>query len=428
MSALSNNRIARDFLSLFSGRLFGAGVNFLVMMLLLNRLSVSEFGQFTYFFALMGALQLVLDVGMDNSFVALSSSQYAQDRAGYDRSEITFLNLKYLIGALCLAVALGTLAVKQDLLLFTVMLSSVPLGLADTLLTFLRVKGEFKTVGALVAVINVMRFAVVGLLALSETVHIDTVMYGYALSNLAYFGICYARARLAKWHSLLDREILKAVFSMTKWLFLYNISILFMMRMEVFFLKLYSADGAIAEAELGVYGAAFRLAFFLPLITNSLTAALLPKVSQMKSQGEIDAYLRRIPSMILPVAAVFAASYFASGPLIHYGFSGKYDPSIVIFQLILFGVACTVFTNSLMLLFYSTKQLNLLVILSTVQLVANVLLDLFLIQSHGALGAGWAMVVVRVIGLVLVGYFVMAKLRFKPEGDLYAAKNSADPA
>jgi O-antigen/teichoic acid export membrane protein len=413
--SMSKDKILKDFLSLFSGRVFGAALNFLIMIVLMDRLSISEFGQFTYFFALMGGMQLCLDVGMDNSFVAMSAGTYSDDRPLYETGEITFLNLKYLLGILSLVVSICTFAVKQDLLLFAVMLSSIPLGLADTLLTFLRVKGKFKSVGALVAVINVVRLTVVGGLAITKSVSLDSVMYGYVISNIIYFVVCYFSAGVSKWKLLLDSDVLRRIFSFTKWLFLYNVSIMLMMRMEIFFLKMYSASGQISENDLGVYGAAFRLAFFLPLVTTSLTAALLPKVAQIKDRAGLDQYLKKIKSMIFPVAGILAVAFFLSWPLFHYGFAGKYDTSVPVFQLILLGVGSSVFSNTMILVFYSTKQFNLLVSLSGVQLILNAFLDWILIKNYGAMGAGFSMVAVRLIGLVIVTYFVMNKLEFTRE-------------
>lgn len=423
--SLSKNKIMKDFLSLLSGRLSGAVFNFLILMLLMNRLTLPEFGQFTYLFALMGALQLTLDVGMDNSFVANSSKKYLENRLQYEIEEATFLNLKYVLCAVIIAISALTFIIKNDILLLVIMLSSVPLGLADTLLTTLRIKGSFKTVGVLVAAINILRFLIVGGLSIANVVDINYVMFGYAISNIIYLCLCYISAQVNVWKPIFSFRVLQDIFSLTKWLFLYNISILLMMRMEVFFLEYYSAKGFISNNELGVYGAAFRLAFFLPLITSSLTAALLPKISQIDNQAEIDIFLKKIPKMIIPVVIIFGAAYLAAYPVIHFAFSGKYDSSIVIFQLVLFGVACTIFTNTLMLLFYATKQLNLLVILSGVQLLTNIILDIFLIKNYGAVGAGLSMLLVRVIGLLLVGYFTITKLRYGSREANYATKISS---
>lgn len=417
MHILSKDKILKDFLSLFSGRLFGAGLNFLTMVLLMSRLTVSEFGQFTYLFALMGGMQLCMDVGLDNSFVSLAAESYSSDRACYERREKSFLNLKLLLCLPLVLVSLGTWLVTGDRLLLAVMLSSIPLGLADTVLTFLRVRGDFKRVGALVAAVNALRLAVVAGLALAGGVSLYTVMYGYVAANLVYLLICFCSARLPSWQPMLDRETIRQVFIFTKWLFLYNVSIMLMMRMEIFFLKLYVSGGVIPAGELGVYGAAFRLAFFLPLLTTSLTAALLPKVAQIKDRAGLDHYLKKIGSLIVPVAGILALAVLLSWPLFHYGFAGKYDSSIPVFRLLLVGVGSSVFANTMLLVFYSTKQFNLLACLSGLQLVANTLLDLLLIRYYGAMGAAMAMVAVRLIGIAVVSYFVTYRIQFRYDGD-----------
>jgi len=150
---------------------------------------------------------------------------------------------------------------------------------------------------------------------------------------------------------------------------------------------------AAGSAEVGEYGAAYRLVEATLFIPTSFNVAVLPWFSRQDGQGAIpiargfEMAIKTVSALVLPLGLAFAL--FAQ-PLVEtlYGpdYAGAVEPlRILAIVTVLWGVNSTLVT-----VLVSRNRPGLYTIPALIALVPNVVLSALLIPPHGATGAAIA--------------------------------------
>ena len=158
--------------------------------------------------------------------------------------------------------------------------------------------------------------------------------------------------------------------------------------------------------DVAFYVGANQLAYLFPIVTGSITQALLPKVTSISSREALGGYVGRVLRVVPWILLVFVPLILLAGPIVRALYGERSVDSIPIFRILLVGFMISVMVNPMSLILYALNRAELLALLNGLQLVLNVSLNLWLIPSLGAEGAAVSSLSIRLLAALYIGYFI----------------------
>ncbi len=235
-------------------------------------------------------------------------------------------------------------------------------------------------------------------------VWIQTVCYGFTLVVACWLLLAKLGRPKVKFHKPFSLVILRQSLP-------YALLILLMMiytRTDSVMIERLHPNG---KFESGIYAQGFRLldAFFM--FGMIFTNLLFPLFSRMLKQKDSIENLLRLSSKLLIWGAISLAifMYFNAHIILSFIYSEDVDSSTLPFQLLMFtfiGMCVTLIYGTLLTANGNLKFLNRV---SGVGIIANVIINAFLIPSYGAVGAAIATLITQSLVGVVQWYFVHQK-------------------
>ena len=275
----------------------------------------------------------------------------------------------------------------------------------------LNTRGAF--VGAIVYVIAVAASLLLGW----NLVGIATGVLAYRTAELAVKIVPVLRSMKTVQRVPLPKEIRRRMFSFSGLSAgLMILQIVIWDRSDIIFLKLLQPD----IRQLAFFSVCFSVADRLMRLPQTFANAL--SATQMAEFGRDKERLFRMTSqastyVLLGALPILIGLACVGGPFVRVVYGPQYLPAIPVFIVVaLLSIPKAVLTPALTLL-YSAEELGFILKWGCVAAVINVVLDLALIPSHGAIGAAWAngisqtFAAVSIWGRVLVRYPVRIDTR-----------------
>ena len=154
----------------------------------------------------------------------------------------------------------------------------------------------------------------------------------------------------------------------------------------------------LTPTDTAVFDGARRFAMLLPLLTTALTTVLLPRAAALDGLAASRAYVGKALRICVPLALVTAGGLAAIAPWVLPGvFGAKYAPAVPILQILCLGYAFGIFMNPVTLVLYPLKREAVFVYVNALHLVLALAVGAVLIQSSGAVGAAWSVVIVKTV-------------------------------
>lgn len=226
-----------------------------------------------------------------------------------------------------------------------------------------------------------------------------------AASLLAVAGLALGK-KPAGWRATGSREISRfaraAVKGEYSWLFAYFFVLGLFTQADVFMLKMLGDDDMIAT-----YGSAFRYYSILSLALGSVHVVLLPMIQKASSHRELEALLdkhRQILAVFIPVVAL--AGWLA-GWAIPWIDAGKYPEAVATFRVLCVSAVISFAFSPHVNLIMRFERFRFLLWLILIALALNVLVNVLLIPSYGAVGAAVSTMVSA--ATVTVSIFVLSR-------------------
>ena len=276
---------------------------------------------------------------------------------------------------------------------------------------------SLNTRGALVGAIVYVMAVAVSLLVGWNLVGIAAGVVLYRTAELAVKTVPVLRSMKTVRRVPLPREIRKRMFSFSGLSTgLMILQIVIWDRSDIIFLKLLQPD----IRQLAFFSVCFSVADRLMRIPQTFANAL--SATQMAEYGRDKERLFRMTSkastyVLLGALPILIGVACIGGPFVRAMYGPQYLPAIPVFIVVaLLSIPKAILTPAQTLL-YSAEDLGFILKWGCVAAAINVLLDLALIPSHGALGAAWSngvaqtFAAVTIWGRVLVRYPVRIDMR-----------------
>lgn len=191
-------------------------------------------------------------------------------------------------------------------------------------------------------------------------------------------------------HKELIVELLKI------WLFS-NVSITFdLIKFIRFDIIMLNMSRNITMAQIGVYSIGVALADKTVYIPDAVKEILLSKLAKGKKEEEVA----RATRMCFPISIIMVIAIFMVGaPLIDFLYGSEYSGAFSVTVICVFGTAVMVFFKMIAQYNVVNKKQIINVIMLSVSVLVNIVLNILLIPKYGIIGAAIASI---------IGYFICA--------------------
>lgn len=162
-----------------------------------------------------------------------------------------------------------------------------------------------------------------------------------------------------------------------------------------------------------IFSTAHQLLQFFPLLANTITTIVTPKIHSAKDNGELKILLKKTCKWIVCIAVPIALFISPSRYLVVLIFGDKYTSAMPLYVLFAYATLVNIITIPFSLLISVFKKVHLTAYSAVIQLFLSVLCNFIFIPKYGILGAGYSFVVV--IGFQTVWYLGWAWCLVKKE-------------
>jgi len=402
---LSKSKIAKDSAIVFTGNILGAGLGFIATILITRTLGPAQFGLFSVALAVMGIASQFSDFGISTGLVRFASLYLKNDNQKANLIFKVSLKLKLIVAILVFLIgffASESLAVHvfgKPGLIFPLKLAFIgAFGASQSFKKF-----------ALFNLINPLgKFALIGLLFLTYKLNLFSALTTVIILPFIAFPIGSL---------IIPRDFLRAkgdeneafhnLFHFSKWILVSVFCVMIFIRLDVLMLGYFKA----AE-EVGYYSAAYNLSITFLLITGAFTTVLLPEISKLLTKEGIKHYLKRYISIAGVIAIfLFFPLFFLASPVISTIYGVDYILSIVLFKILLVNQLIILTFNPIGLFLYSINKPQIAAFANITQLSLNFVGNYMLIPIYGAIGAAIVTLVTNVVGIGLVGLYLLRYLK-----------------
>lgn len=395
----------------FSGKMVGAGLGFVISLLVARWLGPEEFGLFSLFIVMLILGNDVLGEGL-NPGVVRYYTMY--------RSSNPVKASEVLSNALLLRVALGIPVVLVGLVLavganglfhdpryawpvILGLIGSCGAALVSFCLSAWQARQEFSTYSVMAPLVNVLRIvslaglALVGAMALEPIIGLHVAFYYLCMA----LGLWLLRQHLGSLR--LDKELLKELLRFGKWPAIASLCFVLQSNLAVPVLT-YTAGAS----EAGLFAAGLSLLLAVDFVTASLVTTLLPKVGYLTEHSQWCSYIRRFLPLFLLMAMVLLPFVFVARPVVLWLFGPSYEGTVPVVQLLFLGALGTLLTHPLYPVLYAMNRPYLFSLTQGVALMGWIFAGWWLIPLFGALGAAettlWARLLQSIVIVVVLRY------------------------
>lgn len=375
-------KLYKAILSVGTSRLVSAFIAFLTSLVIMNELTVTEYGNFYFYLSIITLATTLPSVGINNSYVFNCDTSL----------ESNFISIKLLI-ALTLSLSalfFYTLDLIPDQLIIVCLITGFCLSFFDSHLSNLQCKKKFFSYAVTLPLKNII-ILIFAYLFLSL---FDNPIYIYSYLSVAIaivLLVIYLKKITLKLNFLLFRNMVGNFY-------FFEISSLIMIRSETWWLKFYSESGQVDGKQLGLYSIVFTVCAVISIVSTAVNSALLPYVKN-------NPRLLKIKNIILlfSIATTFLLLFYLAAYLvIQYFFYEKYGDVVFYIGPILLGMLFSFLAGFIRLDLVNRNLNTYLNKIYTFQLGLTIIFGGVLIYYFGIFGAITVFAAVRLVGLILV--------------------------
>lgn len=415
--------LSRQTALVFSGKMVGAGLSFVISLLVARWLGPEDFGLFSLFIVILILGNDVLGEGLNPGVVRY----YTMYCGSHPTTASAVLS-----NALLLRVALGipvilvgaALAVGANELfhdsryawpVILGLIGSCGAALVSFSLSAWQARQEFSTYSLMAPLVNVLRLVSLAGLALVGPVALEPII---GLHVASYYLCTVLGLWILRPHLIfrLDKELLKELLRFGKWPAMASLCFVLQNNLAVPVLTY-----TVGATEAGLFAAGLSLLLVVDLLTASLITTLLPKVGFLTDHAQWRSYIRRFLPLFLWMALVLLPFVFVARPIVLWLFGPSYEGTVPVVQLLFLGTIGTLMTHPLYPVLYTMNRPYLFSLTQGVALLGWILAGWWLIPLYGALGAAettlWSRLLQSIV-LVVVLRYALASTLHKGSGDL----------
>lgn len=389
----------KAFFGVAASNLVGAGIGFLINIILARLLDVSLYGRINLILSIIMIFYTIADFGFGSSLVVYYNRHKLQ--RGYE--SIGVFNYYYVrwMSIVAMASVVILLGVKNIYLLsvweyILIYLSAVLVCFYRYACSIHQAVGDWVKYNSLIISNNLIKFIALMVVYSFVAYRVLEVKY-YEATLIAY--LCHITALIIVTISVSRKYVYVnsignvAGNSELKQIILpigiAGIFVIITMRLDSLII-----GKILGPQSLGIYSAANSLALVFPLITGSLMNVMLREASSLKEKM-LDSILQNQKKYFVPAIVILVIAMACSDLLITNIFGEKYSECVPIFRILLLAYVGGVYFTPLETYFYANRQ-QFVLKLKFAQMILLFVFVIVLIDIAGLNGVAYAVVMNRV--------------------------------
>lgn len=405
----------------FIFRILGMGLSFLIIRVIAKNFGIETFGSFSIIQTIVNVLLIIFTLGIQNTLLI------EFNRQELDRDSLfSFVNHTFklvfslmLIPSILLIVFAGFLAknfndssLTESFRLLGFLL--FPILAHDIIVYYFIATKNYLKFGFFMFFLPNFLFLVSLLILKNEYKTITNISLIYLLSFLITFLIeylsIYVKTQKKKFYIPPYKNILKtSIPMMISWLMLYLLS-----WTDVILLGIMSD-----KKEVGEYNLAYKIGSLLLIFLSTYTAIALPKMSEFFEKKEfilLKKYVKKSSLGITLVTLPFFLVLLFFGNFVISFFGETSHNTVLILIIISISSMLSVFFGCVDQILNVSNNQNVLLKINLFYFIANIILNIILINYYGALGSAIATLIITVLMKLTCVFFINKKLGFFPIG------------
>lgn len=405
----ATHRIVKNSIFGVAGEALSGALLFATLLVTARYLGIDRFGVFSYILALVGVFQLIADFGLTNIIVR----EISRDKSKAQHVIGSAKRLAWIFSLLTLAIiaCLGYLfSHSKDELTATILMGVAVLSTFHSVIygSVCRAFEEmgFNALGNVAHKILLFAFVViaiqldgglVGVAIAHVIVNWAQWMFFYILVRVRYF---QGRCRV-KWNDCL--YLLREAFPVGAAMVLRRATL----HLDTLLLTAFSTTSSV-----GLFNAAYKIVQMVDMIPFTLAIPLYPPLSRLaaESQEKMFAALNNALRFFLLLAVPIASWLFFCAPRVTFWtFGAAYADAAEVLEILAVAVVFLFPTSLFIFSFSSLGKQKLYSVSVAICLGTNLLLDLILIPSFGAVGAAMGTLAAEIV-FFLTGAWMLYRL------------------
>lgn len=406
----------KAFFSVALSNLAGAGLGFLINVLLARLLDVASFGRINLIFSMIMILYTVAEFGFGSSAV-IFYNRHREDNSVGTIKVVNHIYVRFLVlvsvGSVIALIFLGKLYNLTSLEMVVVFTSYFLFGFYRYLCAIHQAVGNWTQFNILTISNNVLKalclavsVVIFSILVVVENYY-NAALYGYIVYSvlLVFFAFVLTRTYMVL-PPAANRDEVKEFVGILAPIGIAGVFIVVTMRFDSLIIEKF-----LGSRSLGIYSAANSLAMIFPIITGSLMNVVL-----RESAGDKLKFLERVMTnqkkYFTTLLVVLISSYLLSDYIIALAFGNTYAESVDIFKILLIAYIGGVFFTPLESYFYANHP-SVIVVMRFIQMLTLVVLSWSLIGKYGVFGVAASVVITRLIAWV---FFYVKSCQIRKRG------------
>lgn len=152
--------------------------------------------------------------------------------------------------------------------------------------------------------------------------------------------------------------------------------------------------------QVAIYAVAYQLIQFFPLIYNSISSVLTPKINSLTDKAALVIFIKRTLKWMVALALGLAVCIYPSQYVIHFLFGQKYDAAMAVYLVLAYSLLFNILVTPFSLAITVFNRTHLVAFSGVIQLVINVVGNLLLIPQFGVIGAAYTFGLGILVGLL----------------------------
>ena len=412
------NRVAKNSIAIYSGRIVNLGITFFAFVHLANYLGEGDFGRLSLAIAYIGTFEIIVNFGLNQVIVREISS------TGKDRISTLLGNgiiLKFILASSAILVAFALspfLSYPKETLTLIYIISlnlilTTKLSSARTIFDAIfqaRLKMIFPILYGLFDAI--VFAALLYVFTINYNSDLITIAWIYTLSNLPG-----ALLLLISFLKETNASV-KFNFKLIQPLFFECLPIAFYLLFSILNTKIdvLLLSWIRSESEVGYYSAATRLVYPLVFFSTSFSISLFPLLSRFYEQ-DMNQFLRvaRTGAKFITLLAIYLSVVLAFNAknIILKFYIPSFASAIEPFKFLIVALGFNFLNLFFVDIIVAMRRQKMASFILAIALLTNIGLNLILVPDHGIVGASYARLASTLVGCILFILVITKKLSIK---------------
>jgi O-antigen/teichoic acid export membrane protein len=399
--------LKKTILSVISSNILGAGLGFLLNIILARILSLEEFGRINLVLTFIIILFSIFEFNFSNSIVIF----YNKEKKDIfdDKKLIYYVNylfIRYFVSitfiSLIILFILRHYYTLSTIEVFVIFINFTMFLLYRYIISLNQAVGDWKKYNLMNILNNAFKlfFTLICLFIFTFITHKFTY-YESSLIGFIIFSIIFFIFVLFKSKELI--HFVKKIYSNKNYLKIFrniiiplgisNLFIVISMRIDILIIEEY-----LTEKDIAIFAAANILALVFPLITSALRNVYIRQGALEKNNFLVN--ILKSQKKLLPlILFIFFISILLSKYFFEFLYGSQYSDSVIIFNILIIAYIGGVFFTPLESFFYSHHQKSIL-LLKFLQMTIVIIFEIILVQYFELVGIAIAIVLSRIFGWI----------------------------